>query len=95
MKIYVGNLTNEIDKDDIKKAFEDFGKVSSVKMKKDQFSGETKGYGFVEMLATKEAETAIKELDGKELKGQILVVREARSESTPWKTMRRGQKRPF
>lgn len=95
MKIYVGNLSNDIDKDDVKKAFEAFGAVSSVKLKKDMFSGESKGYGFVEMLATKEANAAIEGLNGKNLKGKALLVREARSESNQWKNMRRGQNRPF
>ena len=96
MNIYVGNLTDEIKKRDLEIAFKEFGKVTSVKMKKDAMTGKSKGYAFVIMLSQNEAEAAIKGLDGTELKGQILKVREARSETQQWKNIRRkGQGRPF
>ena len=96
MNIYVGNLSDEIDKRDLESVFKEYGKVTSVKLKKDAITGKSKGYAFVTMLSQKETEAAIKGLDGAELKGQILKVREARSESQQWKNMRRkGQGRPF
>ena len=89
MKIYVGNLSDKIGKRDLQSAFKEYGKVASVKVKKDAFTGKPKGFAFVVMLSNSEAETAIKNLNGFELKGQILKVREARSETQQWKSIRR------
>ena len=63
------------------RAFEAFGQVESVNIIKDRFSGESKGFGFVEMPAKGEAESAINDLNGKELKGRALKVSEARPRS--------------
>ena len=96
MNIYVGNLSDEVGKKDLESAFKEYGKVTSVKLKKDAFTKKSKGYAFVIMLSQKEAEAAIKGLDGAEIKGQILKVSEARSESQQWKNLRRkGKGRPF
>ena len=78
MNIYVGNLLREVTEDDLRKAFEAFGQVTSASIIKDKFSGESRGFGFVEMPAKAEAQSAISGLNGKELKGQILNVNEAR-----------------
>ena len=78
MNIYVGNLSREITEDDLREAFEAFGQVASATVIKDKFSGESRGFGFVEMPAKAEAQSAIKDLSGKELKGQELNVSEAR-----------------
>lgn len=78
MNIYVGNLSNEVTEDDLQQAFEAFGQVTSVNVIRDKFSGESRGFGFVEMPAKTEAESAIDGLNGTELKGRLLKVNEAR-----------------
>jgi RNA recognition motif-containing protein len=78
MNIYVGNLSYEVIEDDLQKAFEAFGRVESVNIIKDKFSGRSRGFGFVEMPNKAEAQAAIDGLNGKELKDQPLKVNEAR-----------------
>jgi RNA recognition motif-containing protein len=81
MNIYVGNLSREVTEEDLRKAFEAFGQVTSAKTITDKFSGQSRGFGFVEMPAKAEAQSAINGLNGKELKGQTLNVNEARPRS--------------
>jgi RNA recognition motif-containing protein len=78
VNIYVGNLSFEATEEDLQGAFESFGKVESVKIIKDKYSGQSRGFGFVEMPSTDEAKSAISGLNGKELKGRTLSVNEAR-----------------
>ncbi len=78
MNIYVGNLPNEATEDEVRQAFEGFGQVTEVRIITDRFSGESRGFGFVEMPSKAEAEKAIEEMNGKELKGRALNVNEAR-----------------
>jgi RNA recognition motif-containing protein len=78
MNIYIGNLSREVTEEDLRQAFESFGQVASVTIIKDRFSGESRGFGFVEMPAKAEAQSAINGLNGKELKGRTLNVNEAR-----------------
>jgi RNA recognition motif-containing protein len=78
MNIYVGNLSQEATEDDLRQAFEALGQVESVNIVKDRFSGESRGFGFVEMPSKEEAQKAIEELNGKDLKGSTLNVNEAR-----------------
>jgi cold-inducible RNA-binding protein len=78
MKIYVGNLSHQVSEDDLTQAFETFGQVASVTIIRDKFSGESRGFGFVEMPANEEAQAAISGLNGHELKGRTLNVNEAR-----------------
>ena len=78
MKIYVGNLSYEVTEEDLKLALEQFGKVESVTIIKDKYSGQSKGFGFVEMASKAEGQSAIDGLNGKELKGRTLNVNEAR-----------------
>ena len=78
MNIYVGNLALNVTEEDLQQAFGAFGEVTSAKIIKDKYSGESKGFGFVEMPAGTEAQSAIKGLNGKELKGLMLKVNEAR-----------------
>ena len=78
MNIYVGNLARGVTEEDLRQAFEAFGQVTSVKIITDKFSGESRGFGFVEMAAKAEAQEAINGLNGKDLKGQTLNVNEAR-----------------
>lgn len=78
MNIYVGNLPREATEDDLRKAFEEFGQVTSAKIITDKFTGDSRGFGFVEMPNSPEAQSAISGLDGKDLKGRALRVNEAR-----------------
>lgn len=81
MNIYVGNLPREATEEDLREAFEAFGEVTSVKIITDRFTGDSRGFGFVEMSNSPEAQSAISGLDGKELKGRSLRVNEARPRS--------------
>ncbi|MEJ2704203.1 MAG: RNA-binding protein [Sedimentisphaerales bacterium] len=78
MNIYVGNLSHETTEDDLRQAFEAFGQVESATVIKDRFSGESRGFGFVEMPSKTEAQAAIEEMNGKDLQGRALNVNEAR-----------------
>ena len=78
MNIYAGNLALNVTEGDLQQAFEAFGEVTSAKIIKDKYSGESKGFGFVEMPAGAEAQSAINGLNEKELKGRALKINEAR-----------------
>ena len=78
VNIYVGNLSRDVTEEDLREAFGAFGQVASVNIIKDKFSGEPRGFGFVEMPEKAEAQAAIAGLNGKDLKGQTLNVNEAR-----------------
>ena len=65
MNIYVGNLSPEVTEEDLQQAFEAFGKVESVNVIKDKFSGVSRGFGFVEMPTKAEGQAAIEGLSGK------------------------------
>jgi len=78
MKIYVGNLSYEVTEEDLRMAIEPFGQIESVAIIKDKQSGQSKGFGFVEMASKSEGQSAIEGLNGKELKGRTLNVNEAR-----------------
>ncbi len=81
MNIYVGNMLREVTEEDLLQAFEAFGQVASATVVKAKSSGESRGFGFVEMPTKAEAQTAITGLNGKELKGQTLTVNVARPRS--------------
>ncbi len=78
MRIYVGNLSYEVTEEDLRLALEKFGQVESTTIIKDKYSGQSKGFGFVEMPTKAEAQSAIDGLNGKELKGKTINVNEAR-----------------
>ena len=78
MNIYVGNLSYEFTEEELRLAFEPFGQVESATIIKDKYSGQSKGFGFVEMPSKAEAQSAIDGLKGTELKGRTLNVNEAR-----------------
>jgi RNA recognition motif-containing protein len=78
MNIYVGNISRTATEQDLREAFEAYGAVSSAAIIKDKFSGESRGFGFVEMPNKEEADKAISSLNGKDLKGRNLTVNEAR-----------------
>ena len=88
MNIYVGNLSREVTEDELRQEFEAFGQVTSVNIIKDRYSGESRGFGFVEMATKSEAQAAINELNGKSLGERTLSVSEARPRAE-------GGRRPY
>lgn len=78
MNIYVGNLAREATEEDVKAAFAAFGQVASVAIIKDKFTGESRGFGFVEMPTREEAMAAIAGMNGKSIKDRPVNVNEAR-----------------
>lgn len=78
MKIFVGNLARDVNDQDLQVAFESFGSVDSATVVKDKFTGESRGFGFVEMPAAAEAQAAINGMNGKDMKGRAVNVNEAR-----------------
>lgn len=85
-KLYIGSLSYDTTEDSLKKFFSQVGTVEEAVVITDKMSGRSKGFGFVTMSKEKEAEEAIKKLDGQELDGRTIKVDEAR----PMK-----QRRPF
>ena len=81
MNIYVGNLSREVTEEELHRAFEAFGQVTSVNIIKDRYSGESRGFGFVEMAVKSEAQAAINGLNGTSLGERTLNVSEARPRS--------------
>ena len=78
MNIYVGNLSYSMSEGELRDAFGAFGEVASVKILVDRETGRSRGFGFVEMPNQSEAETAITQLNGKDLGGRALRINEAR-----------------
>jgi RNA recognition motif-containing protein len=78
MNIYVGNLSPDVTGDDLRQAFEAFGQVESANVITDKFSGESRGFGFVEMPSKDEATAALTGMNGKDIKGKAVSVNEAR-----------------
>lgn len=78
MNIYVGNLPRATTEAELRTAFEAFGRVSSAAVIKDKFTGESRGFGFVEMPEKNEAQAAITGMNGKDFGGRTLTVNEAR-----------------
>jgi RNA recognition motif-containing protein len=90
MNIYVGNLSYDATDETIREAFESFGQVTSVRIIKDKYTGQSRGFGFVEMLETAQAQAAIKSLNGKELLGKQMTVNEARPRTDQGRSGGRG-----
>jgi RNA recognition motif-containing protein len=78
MNIYVGNLSFKAAENDLRQAFAAFGAVTSVAIIKDQVTSKSRGFAFVEMANSAEAQAAIAGLNGKDLLGRPLMVNEAR-----------------
>ena len=81
MKIYVGNLSFDVTEEELRTEFVAFGKVESVSIIKDKYSGRAKGFAFVEMPSDSEGQAAITGLNGKTLKDRTLTVNAARPRS--------------
>ncbi|MEY6432205.1 RNA-binding protein [Thioalkalicoccus limnaeus] len=78
MNIYVGNLPYSVTDDDLRAAFSEFGEVSSASLISDKFTGQSKGFGFVEMANNSQADAAIKALNGSDMKGRNITVNQAK-----------------
>lgn len=85
MNLYVGNLAFQTNEDELRAAFAEFGQIDSVTIIRDKFSGDSRGFGFVEMPDREAALAAISGLAGKEVGGRAITVNEARprDESRP------------
>lgn len=81
MKIYVGNLSYDVTEEELRQEFLAFGEVESVNIITDKYSGQPKGFGFVEMPSVSEGQAAITALNGKTLKDRTLTVNAARPRS--------------
>lgn len=86
MKIYVGNLPFSVTETELRETFARFGEVAKVDLVSDRYSGESKGFGFVEMDNNSQADAAIKGLNGTDLKGRNMTVNQAKPKPhrTPW-----------
>ena len=93
MNLYIGNLSFDTTEEDLRRAFEGYGKVTSVNIITDKFSGKSRGFGFVEMPTKGEAEAAMAGLNGQDLHGQSLSVNEARPRTERSGGSGRGQRR--
>lgn len=78
MNIYVGNLPFNLEEDNLKEIFEEYGEVTSAKIIMDKFTGRSKGFGFVEMANDDEANKAIEELNNAEVGGRNVKVNESK-----------------
>lgn len=78
MKLYVGNLAFQTSSYDLEELFAGFGTVQSANVVEDRETGRSRGFGFVEMSSKEEGESAISELNGKEINGRSLTVNEAK-----------------
>ncbi len=78
INIYVGNLSFDTQQDELRDLFATYGEVESAKIISDQFTGRSRGFGFVEMTDREEGMNAIRELDSKDFGGRSLKVNEAK-----------------
>lgn len=79
MNIYVGNLSFKVTADDLRIAFSNYGNVASARVVMDSDTGRSKGFGFVEMQNSTQAQAAIKALNSTELQGRAMRINEARA----------------
>ncbi len=81
MNLFVGNLASDVKDEELKALFLKYGRVETIKIIRDMFSGQSRGFGFVEMPGKSEAEKAMSALNTYELNGKKLVVNEARQKT--------------
>jgi RNA recognition motif-containing protein len=77
-RLYVGNLAYSVTDQTLQQAFREYGSVTSAKVMMDRDSGQSKGFGFVEMATDEQAQAAIRGMNGQSLDGRALTVNEAR-----------------
>lgn len=90
MNIYVGNIAHAATEDMLRTLFEQIGPVKSAKIITDKFTGMSRGFGFVQMENTEDAQKAIEELNGHEFEGRAIVVNQARERESRPRTGGRG-----
>ncbi len=90
MRIYVGNLPYSVTDEDLREVFGEYGELAAAEVIKDKFSGQSKGFGFVDMPNNSEADSAIKELNESVFKGRKLTVNEARPREQQQRSPRGG-----
>lgn len=78
MNIFVGNLATSVEEGDLEPLFKQYGQVKSVRVNRDRFTGDSRGFALVEMPGKAAAQAAVTNLNGKDLKGQLMKVNEAR-----------------
>ena len=78
MNMYVGNLPYSVSEEDLRTVFAEFGEIASVNIITDKISGQSKGFGFVDMPNNSEADKAIKALNGSDLQGRSIKVNQAK-----------------
>jgi len=93
MDIYVGNLSPDVGKDDLIEIFEKFGEVTEVRLIKEKSHGKFKGFAFIEMPSQEEAQIAIEQTNGKDLKEKPLTVKEANPKKPRSRKSRAGGKK--
>jgi RNA recognition motif-containing protein len=79
-KLYVGSLPYSITEDELRDLFAPYGEIASVRIITDKFTGQSKGFGFVEMTNADDAQRAIEGVNGTQVSGRTLMVNEARPE---------------
>ncbi|NSW44249.1 MAG: RNA-binding protein [Bacteroidales bacterium] len=89
MNIFVANLNFKIQDNFLRELFENYGEVNSAKVIMDRMTGRSKGFGFVEMANDQDAQNAINELNGKEVQGKALVVKQAYDRDNDQRSNRR------
>jgi len=94
-KIYVGNLPFSIGFKELTELFEKFGEIEESVVIADKFNGRSKGFGFVNFADDKAADKAVKEMDGKDVNGRALKVKEATPREETERTERRPMRRDF
>jgi RNA recognition motif-containing protein len=95
MNIYVGNLSTTVNENDLREVFQAFGEVSRASVIKDKFSGESRGFGFIEMPNKDEAVKAISMVNGKDMKGRTAKVNEAKPRTDSSRSGGFGSSRPY
>jgi RNA recognition motif-containing protein len=90
MNIYVGNLARNVTEEDLKSPFSEFGEVSAVNIVREKPSGQSKGFGFVDMPNSSEADKAMEALNSSKLKDQFIKLSQAKP---PAKRPQRGRPR--
>ncbi len=90
MNIYVGNLSYDVSEENLQQVFEAFGQVTSARIIKDKYTGQSRGFGFVEMGEQAQAQEAMKSLNGKELMGKQIRLKEAYAPTGQGRSGRQG-----
>ncbi len=84
MNLFVANINRTVNEETLKTLFAEFGEVTSVKIIGDKYTGESKGYGFIEMKNDNHAQTAIQKLSNADFFGRRLIVSKARPKTTTY-----------